>query len=59
MTILTLAAKGLIALRRAMVHIAPGAGIYGFIGRLAGRGAKPLSLEDMDEAAASGWAGEK
>jgi AbrB family looped-hinge helix DNA binding protein len=35
----------------------PSAGIDGFIGRLAGRSGETVSLEDMDQAAASGWAG--
>jgi antitoxin PrlF len=31
--------------------------IHGFIGLLAGRSARRASLEEMSEAAASGWAG--
>lgn len=32
--------------------------IDGFIGLLAGKTAKPMSIEEMNEAIAAGWAGE-
>ena len=34
-------------------------GIENFIGRHAGKMAKPLTLDEMNEIAASGWAGER
>lgn len=37
----------------------PAGNIKGFIGLLAGSSHKPLTLEEMDEIAASGWAGER
>lgn len=37
----------------------PSGTIDAFIGRLAGKGRRPLSIEEMNEIAASGWAGEK
>jgi len=37
----------------------PAGSIDSFIGRLAGKVKKPLTLEEMSEIAASGWAGER
>jgi len=37
----------------------PGGGIDGFIGLLAGKSKRTLSIEEMNEIAASGWAGER
>jgi bifunctional DNA-binding transcriptional regulator/antitoxin component of YhaV-PrlF toxin-antitoxin module len=37
----------------------PTGSIHGFIGMLAGRAHKVVSIEEMNEAAASGWAGKK
>ncbi|MFP5232693.1 MAG: AbrB/MazE/SpoVT family DNA-binding domain-containing protein, partial [Acidobacteriota bacterium] len=36
----------------------PGGSIDGFIGRHAGKLKKPLTIEEMNEIAAAGWAGE-
>ena len=35
--------------------VRPGGSIDGFIGKLAGRSARSISLEEMQEAAAAGW----
>ncbi len=37
----------------------PSGSIDGFIGLLAGRSKRVISIEEMNEAAAAGWAGEK
>jgi bifunctional DNA-binding transcriptional regulator/antitoxin component of YhaV-PrlF toxin-antitoxin module len=37
----------------------PTGSIHSFIGMLAGRAPKVVSIEEMNEAAASGWAGKK
>ena len=37
----------------------PSGSINDFIGRHAGKGRKPISIEEMNEVAAAGWAGEK
>jgi antitoxin PrlF len=37
----------------------PSGTIEGFIGRHTGKVAKPLTIEEMNEIAASGWAGEE
>jgi bifunctional DNA-binding transcriptional regulator/antitoxin component of YhaV-PrlF toxin-antitoxin module len=44
---------GRVALRAAR----PGGSIDAFIGKLAGKSAKIATLEEIDEAAAAGWAG--
>lgn len=45
---------------RAMLKAAsPDSSIEDFIGRLAGKAKKTLTIEEMNEIAASGWAGEK
>ena len=37
----------------------PTGGIQGFIGLLAGSNRKPLTIEEMNEIAAEGWAGKR
>ena len=37
----------------------PAGSINDFIGRHAGKVSKPISIEEMNEVAAAGWAGEK
>ncbi|MGE3874732.1 MAG: AbrB/MazE/SpoVT family DNA-binding domain-containing protein [Parvibaculaceae bacterium] len=45
---------------RAMLKAArPDSSIEDFIGRLAGKAKKTLTIEEMNKIAASGWAGEK
>ena len=44
---------------RAEVHVAARGSIDDFIGMLARPDEKTVSIEDMHEAAASGWAGER
>lgn len=44
---------------RAELHAAPRGSIDGFINTLARPGERPLSIEDMNEIAARGWAGEQ
>lgn len=45
---------------RIEVRAAPPAGtIEGFIGRLAGKSARVLEIDEMNEIAAGGWAGSK
>lgn len=39
--------------------VRPTGSIEGFIGRHAGKAAKPLSIEEMNRIAAAGWAGEE
>jgi bifunctional DNA-binding transcriptional regulator/antitoxin component of YhaV-PrlF toxin-antitoxin module len=71
-TTLTITAKGQVTLRRELLrHLGVGPGeqievraarppgtIEAFIDRLAGHGTRVASLEEIQEAAAAGWAGE-
>lgn len=44
---------------RIEVRAAPSVTIEGFIGRLAGKSARVLEIDEMNEIAAGGWAGSK